>query len=171
MLGLENIILETCVLSLAHLAPATLRAAAVQVNGVVRNARNPEILDRELAALQWVDPDSNQLLVSLCNFPCHPETLGEHNPVITSDYPHFLRTMMECETGAPCLFFSAALGGMMTPDVVDHSFADAERIGNLEQSALGPGQAVGAGSGSFTYHRIEFPAVRTRFEAAMQTGW
>ena len=45
---------------------------------------------------------------------------------------------MEVDTGAPCLFFVGGIGGMMTPDVEDHSFEEAEAIGNtLAQAALG----------------------------------
>jgi hypothetical protein len=62
-------------------------------------------------------------------FPCHPEVLWEHNPHITADYPGYLRDEVERVTGAPCIFFSGALGGMMTPDVQDHSFEEAEFMG------------------------------------------
>jgi hypothetical protein len=44
---------------------------------------------------------------------------------------------VEAETGAPCLFFVGALGGMMTPDVRDHSFEEAEAVGGvLARAAL-----------------------------------
>ncbi|NUM48520.1 MAG: hypothetical protein HUU38_27760 [Anaerolineales bacterium] len=47
----------------------------------------------------------------------------------SSDYVHYLREEVEQQTGAPCIFFSGALGGMMTPDVQDHSFEEAETMG------------------------------------------
>jgi hypothetical protein len=68
-------------------------------------------------------------VVTLVNFPCHPEVLWEHNPHITADYPGVLRREVEKITNAPCIFFSGALGGMMTPAVVDHSFEEADRMG------------------------------------------
>ncbi len=105
-----------------------IRAATVHVPGVAKNARNPEIVDDELTVLQFSDPDS-RTLVSFFNFPCHPEVLWEHNPHITADYPGYLRSEVEEQTGAPCIFFSGALGGMMTPDVQDHSFEEAEWMG------------------------------------------
>ena len=107
---------------------ATFKAVSVQVSGVVKNARDPEILDDGLTALQFLDPDQRPLL-TLMDFPCHPEVLWEDNPHITSDYPGFLRKTIEARTGAPSIFFSGALGGMMTPDVVDHTFEEAEEMG------------------------------------------
>jgi hypothetical protein len=115
--------------ALARMAPANLRAASVHVPGIAKNARDPEIVDDELTCLQFVDPSYNQPLVTLMDFPCHPEVLWFGNPVITADYPHFLRERVTERTGAPCIFFAGALGGMMTPDVVDHSFAEAETMG------------------------------------------
>jgi len=114
--------------SLSDLKPASVKWTSVHVPGLVKNARNPEILDDELTLLQFLDTD-HRSLVTLFNFPCHPETLWEHNPHITADYVYPLREETEQQTGAPCIFFSGALGGMMTPDVKDHSFEEAETMG------------------------------------------
>lgn len=114
--------------SLSALEPASVKWTSVQVPGLSKNARNPEILDNELTLLQFLNTD-HRSLVTLFNFPCHPEVLWELNPNITSDYVHTLREEVEKQTVAPCIFFSGALGGMMTPDVKDHSFEEAEFMG------------------------------------------
>jgi hypothetical protein len=114
--------------ALEDMQPAEFKASAVHVSGVVKNARDPQIVDDELTLAQFVSP-AGQVVASLFNFPCHPEVLWEHNPHITSDYVNSLRREVEEQTGAPCIFFSGALGGMMTPDVKDHSFAEADAIG------------------------------------------
>jgi len=114
--------------SLSALKPASVKWASVHVPGLVKNARNPEILDDELTLLQFITADGRPL-TTLFNFPCHPEVLWELNPNITSDYVRTLREEAEKQTGAPCIFFSGALGGMMTPDVKDHSFEEAEFMG------------------------------------------
>lgn len=124
---LKQKIAETIIASLSHLRPASIKWASVHVPGLVKNARNPEILDEELTLAQFCSDETP--LVTLFNFPCHPEVLWEHNPNITSDYVHSLRGEVEKRTGAPCIFFSGALGGMMTPDVRDHSFEEAEQVG------------------------------------------
>jgi hypothetical protein len=127
-----------------HESPA-MKSVCLRVPGLAKNARDPLILDDELTALQFLDP-SGRPLASLFDFACHPEVLWEHNTEVSADYVGYLRREVEVATGAPCLFFSGALGGMMTPDVQDHSFAEAEAIGRaLARAGL---EALGKASGS-----------------------
>lgn len=134
---------------LSALAAMTLESPAMKsvclrVPGLAKNARNPEILDDELTALQFLDKD-NRPLASLFDFPCHPEVMWEHNTQVSSDYLGYLRKGVEQATGAPCIFFAGALGGMMTPDVKEHSFAEAEAIGqSLAKAGL---EALGNAGG------------------------
>ncbi|MBE3119544.1 MAG: hypothetical protein IMZ50_12430, partial [Candidatus Atribacteria bacterium] len=114
----------------------SLKSVCLRVPGLAKNVRNPEILDDELTALQFLDIDGRPL-VSLFDFACHPEVMWEHNTQVSADYIGYLRQAVEEITGAPCIFFSGALGGMMTPDVKEHSFAEAEAIGQaLARSGL-----------------------------------
>jgi hypothetical protein len=128
MSALKKKIVDVIHASLSALKPASAKWTSVHVPGLVKNARNPEIVDDELTLAQFTSEDGKPL-VTLFNFPCHPEVLWEHNPHITSDYVGYLREEVEKQTGAPCIFFSGALGGMMTPDVKDHSFEEAEFMG------------------------------------------
>ena len=135
--GLKRKVVDTVVTALGCLQPVRLRCASVRVPGVAKNARDPHILDDELTCAQFCHPEHGAALATVLIFPCHPEVLWEHNPHITSDYPGFLRHQVEVRTGSPCLFFAGALGGMMTPDVQDHSFAEAETMGGtLAQAGL-----------------------------------
>lgn len=118
----------TILMSLAKIAPVSFKSACVEVAGVAKNARQPQIKDEELTLAQFLGRDGKPL-VSLFNFPCHPEVLWEHNTHITADYVGCLREEVEEKSGAPCIFFAGGLGGMMTPDVVEHSFAEARAIG------------------------------------------
>lgn len=128
MTGIKQKIVDVIHAALSALTPASVKWASVLVPGLVKNTRNPEILDDELTLLQFTTTDGRPL-VTMFNFPCHPEALWEHNPDITSDYVHYLREEAEKQTGAPCIFFVGALGGMLTPDVKNHSFEEAEFMG------------------------------------------
>ena len=144
---IKNKIATTILDSLEAMKPAQLKATSVHVPGVAKNARDAEIVDDELTVVQFYDPhgspginpgtscsagaDFAATIATLVNFPCHPEVLWDSNPHITSDYPGVLRREIESSTGAPCIFFAGALGGMMTPDVKEHSFEDAERMGTI----------------------------------------
>ena len=128
MSATRQTIADTISASVVDLRPASAKWTSVHVPGLIKNARNPEILDHELTLLQFVSEDGTPLLTCM-NLPCHPEVLWEHNPNITADYVHTLREETERRTGAPCIFFAGALGGMMTPDVKDHSFEEADSMG------------------------------------------
>jgi hypothetical protein len=127
--AIKNKIVDSILASLSDLKPASVKTTSVHVSGLAKNARNPEIVDDELTLLQFVDRDNISIYVTLFNFPCHPEVLWEHNPNISSDYVGYLRDEVEKQTSAPCIFFAGALGGMMTPDVKDHSFEEAKFMG------------------------------------------
>ena len=115
--------------SMSESAPL-FRAASIQVPKVVRNSRHPHILDQELVSFQFYNPDRTPRF-TVVTFPCHPQVLWQNNPNITSDYPGYLRKEVELATNAPCVFFPGGLGGMLIPDVVDHSFQEAEQIGKI----------------------------------------
>ncbi|MBN1875158.1 MAG: neutral/alkaline non-lysosomal ceramidase N-terminal domain-containing protein [Anaerolineae bacterium] len=118
--------------------PADMRSTNVHVRGVAKNTRDPDIIDDELTCLQFCHAIEDHPLATMLIFPCHPEVLWEQNPHITSDYPGYLRAHIEKETGAPCIFFPGALGGMMTPDVKQHTFEIAAKFGRtLADAALG----------------------------------
>ena len=135
--NLKDKAVGTVLEALGRPQPALLRCSSAHVPGVARNARDPETVDDELTCLQFCRREGGDSLATMLIFPCHPEVLWDHNPHVTSDYPGFLRQQVETETGAPCLFFAGALGGMMTPDVHEHSFAEADQMGKtLARAAL-----------------------------------
>lgn len=127
--AIKKKIADVILASLSTLKPASVKWTSVQALGLVKNTRNPEILDDELTLLQFVSQDTVSTCATIFNFPCHPEVLWELNPNITADYPGYLRAEVEKQTGAPCIFFAGGLGGMLTPDVKDHSFEEAEFMG------------------------------------------
>ncbi len=175
--GLKEQVVRTVLAAAGRLAPALLRRASVQVAGLAKNARDPEVLDEELTCLQFVSPAGESAGVPLATwliYPCHPEVLWEMNPHITSDYVGALRREVEALTGAPCLAMVGAIGGMMTPDVEEHSFAEAEQMGQtLAQAGVGalatrPAKPVGR----LTHQCREFtvPLTNPLFHMAIEAG-
>jgi hypothetical protein len=139
--SLKEQVVRTVLAAAGRLAPALFRSTSVQVTGLAKNARDPEVLDEELTCLQFLSPAGESAAVPLATwliYPCHPEVLWEKNAHITSDYVGALRLGVEALTGTPCLAMVGAIGGMMTPDVEEHSFAEAEQMGQtLAQAAVG----------------------------------
>ncbi len=123
-------IADVILASLSTLEPASVKWTSIHVPGLSANFRNPEIVDDELTLAQFTDVTvTSNVTITVVNFPCHPEVLWPENPNITSDYVGYLRDEVEKQTGAPCIFFAGALGGMLSPDVKDHSFEEAEFMG------------------------------------------
>jgi hypothetical protein len=174
MAELKDKITRAALGALAQADPAELRCTSLEVKGLAKNPRNPQVLDQELTCLQFAAPGGGTALATLLIYPCHPEVLWFGSRIITSDYPGFLRPEFEAHTGAPCLFFSGALGGMMTPDVTQHSFAEAETMGKtLARAALGALEKKPAlPVDSLAYKNLEYaiPLTNPLFKLGMLLG-
>ncbi|MFQ5420509.1 MAG: hypothetical protein ACE5EY_09115 [Anaerolineae bacterium] len=174
MAGVLEMVAETAVAATLNLQEALLAGTSVIVPGVAKNLRDPHITDEELTCLQFRTVADRRPFVTWLIFPCHPEVLWDENPHIASDYIFTLRQCVEADTGAPCLVHVGALGGMMSPDVVDHSFAEAatmgETLAQAAQTVLHAAQERPVTR--FSYHRHEFavPLENPLFEMAAATG-
>ncbi|NJK31947.1 MAG: hypothetical protein HC927_05745 [Deltaproteobacteria bacterium] len=106
---------------------------------VSNDLRDPFIVDEAVDVLYFEDTQGNPI-VSMVNFASHPESMADEITLATSDYVHALRKTMESgsqwETApgmagldAPCVFFSGALGGMMSPLGVQVTNPDGDTYG------------------------------------------
>lgn len=94
------------------------------VANVISDHRDPWVVDEFISAAQLID-DQNKSIATLINFGCHPETLGDENLLMTSDFVHALRRTVEQGStwasapgvpglGGPAIYLNGAVGGMMT---------------------------------------------------------
>ena len=174
MTCLEEAVVATILEALRDLQVARLRSTSTVVAGIARNARDEEILDQELTCLQFCRPDSDRPLVTWLTYPCHPEVLWDENPHISSDYIGPLRDCVEQATGAPCLATVGALGGMMTPNMPGHTFADADAmgttLGRAALSALAGIEPIPAERLQFAGREFAIPLTNPIFRVAAQLG-
>lgn len=101
------------------------------VNTLIKDEREPIVIDDTVTAMKFVDAANNEVIGSFMSWGNHPETLADTNATITSDYPNWLRETMEqgfkAENGTTlvpglggtALFFNGSLGGMMSTLGVD----------------------------------------------------
>ncbi len=171
---LKHDIVATVQCAIENCRLAELRCSSVVVTGVAKNARNPEIRDEELSCLQFCEPITKKAIVTWLIFPCHPEVLWDNNPHITSDYVYRLREKVESATGAPTVFMVGALGGMMTPDVRDHSFEEAITMGTILARAalhsLEDIEALPIGRISVSRRELAIPLQSLLLEQALNSG-
>ncbi len=119
--------------ALADLRPATMRIGKSDANlthpvkgsrNVVRDSRDPVIVDEDIYAARLVDADGEPI-ATLVSWGNHPEALSDENNDITSDFVHYVRASVEDGIdyesydvdghGGVCIYLQASVGGLMTP--------------------------------------------------------
>lgn len=123
--------------ALHSMEPAKLRFARAEApDKTCYNCRERELIDPEISIMQAVTVDDTPLC-TLVNYACHPEVLQTESRLITSDWVHYLRDEMESAGTGDVLLVNGALGGMVTPEIEESSFAEAERVGRaIARAAL-----------------------------------
>ncbi|XOV83263.1 MAG: neutral/alkaline non-lysosomal ceramidase N-terminal domain-containing protein [bacterium] len=107
--------------SAEQLQPAQSRVASGDMPlAWVENVSEPELLDRRLAVMQFVDNNGVNLL-TLVNYACHPTVLGPENTEVSADYVAGLYQKLSRELGGEHLFLQGAIGGWVQPLQGDRS--------------------------------------------------
>lgn len=71
---------------------------------------NPDETADPTVWIARVTNESGDLCATIVNYGCHPTTLAWDNTLISPDYPGSLRTLVEEQLGAPCVFWLGACG-------------------------------------------------------------
>lgn len=95
--------------------PVTMRATDVAVDpSWTRNDREGGGRYDHCVALAF--DDERRRVATLVNYASHPETLWEHNHLISPDYVGALRDGIAERTGGVTVFLQGPLGAMLTPN-------------------------------------------------------
>lgn len=142
-------------------ADTSTTSAEKGTRNVVRDSRDPVIVDETLYAARLVDAGGDTI-ATLVNWGNHPEALSDENTLITSDYVHYLRESVEdgidYETydmdglGGVCVFLSAEVGGLMTPLGIEITDGDGN---NFSESNWDKAQALGRVIGQKALEAVE----------------
>lgn len=90
----------------------------------VNDTRDPIIYDPTVTIAQFVDDaDPKQTIATLLHWAAHPEYSGSHNNMLSADYVHWLRDVVESGVpaegidglGGTSVFVQGALGGQVGP--------------------------------------------------------
>jgi hypothetical protein len=171
---LEEAVLECARRAVRSRVPASLAAGEAKVEGVCKDIRPPDIRNETATAVLARDRSGKALAV-LVNFAMHPEGMGGKNRAVSSDYPHYLRLAVERDfPGAVAVFVSGDLGGMQTPDVKEHSWAEIQRCGETiaarAKASLEGAPEIAVPELQFASAAVEFPLRNKRFLGAYQSG-
>ncbi|MBL9138029.1 MAG: hypothetical protein JNK85_19335 [Verrucomicrobiales bacterium] len=136
-------------------AEATLATADLPPAGFVRDSRQPIVTDRVLSTARFTAAGTEETIATLVSWGNHPEAMGGDNPLVSSDFPHYLREAMERGLegeagmkgfGGTCVFLQGPVGGLMTPlglEVPDRNGRDVHRTNGVGKTrALGENLAL-----------------------------
>lgn len=172
---LRGQIVEAVVEAVHGLRPAHLRAGTCTMEGWLKNARQPEVVDREMSVLQATTVRGDPIF-TLVNLACHPEVMFGENTEVTADYAGAACQAIEGERGGVGIFASADLGGMMTPDVGKHgrSFETVWAMGRdvaiAALAALDAGRDLEPRSPRFSRREVTIPLENPLFRFALWIG-
>ena len=166
-----------CVLAArAHLQPVKeLRAASrelpmdgARVQGLIRNARNPGLVDPTLNLIQAIGRDGKPI-TTLVNFACHVEGLETGVVEMSADFPGYMCEQIRADGGGQAVFLNGAVGGMVSGDTRARTHEEA-RVCGLEWARLVRQLAATArpargGGLAFQSRRVEIPLTNPRFQA------
>lgn len=172
-----------------RLEEADLVAARVELDpkGLCRDTRDPIVIDPELPALQFRSKKGP--IGTIIRWSCHPEVMGPKNLAVSADYPGALCSKVEKETGGACVFFSGAVGGLLSPEKLrsgglaapktseaaltrlsprsEDQFDEARRIGesvaDAALKALKKGEKLPAGKVLFRSMLVRVPVENSRY--------
>ena len=99
--------------------PAILAAGedTARKDDLTWNMRQPGYMDHALTVLRADRADGRGTIATLVNYASHPESLWSVNTQISPDYPMAILRTLERKLGGVGLFFSGALGAMVTPGI------------------------------------------------------
>jgi len=171
----RTIVAASAEAAVAALEPVTLRAGSVAVPGLVANFRDPEVVDDELSVVRAERADGS-VVVTLCDFACHPEVVDKENTQLTADYAGHLCRAVEANVGGLAVFAAGALGGMLAPCTEERTHAEAARYGEVlasaTEEALAAGSTVAGADAGVAFARVEVDLVLENpiYDLGMQVG-
>jgi hypothetical protein len=131
--------------------------------GLCRDSRDPQVIDPSLAVLRLKDA-KGAAVATIVNWSCHPEVIGRENRLLTADFPGPLCARIEEKTGGECLFLNGAIGGLMTPDVVEETFEESARVGRaVADAALALKTPASGGGLKYRYEHVTVPVENSRY--------
>lgn len=162
-------------LAVADLQPVkTLRAASrelpmdgARVIGLIRNARNPGLVDPTISLVQALGEDDAPI-VSLVNFACHVEGLEAGVAELSADFPGYMCDQLKREGFGQPVFLNGAVGGMVSGDSRARTHDEAQVTGLAFAAAVKELAAVAQPPATFTLsaetREVQIPMTNEKFK-------
>ena len=104
--------------------------AGGRVSGLIRNGRDPGVVDPTVSLLQAIGEDGAPV-VNVVHLACHPEVIRfSDTRGLSPDFVGSLCRDVSGELGGQTVFLNGALGGMLTPDTRFRTHEAASEMGS-----------------------------------------
>jgi len=126
--------------------PVSAWTAVYQMDpDLMRNQNEGEPVDNTMGIMVFKDR-AGRAVATLINATGHPEVLWQNNHKISADYPGVVYRLVEDKYGGGAIFFSGALGSLITPNAPlpfeDRDFDDVEDFGARVAAEVDRGVAL-----------------------------
>ena len=108
--------------------PAGIKIGHTEAPGFSRDSRDPQCIDEQIETFQLIDQNETPI-ATMIFYGSHPEILWNDNSPVTSDYPNYIYRYVENKTGGTAILVIGAIGGLITPNVRNHTFNAAKQFG------------------------------------------
>ncbi|MSU70090.1 MAG: hypothetical protein EXS39_04810 [Opitutaceae bacterium] len=119
--------------------PALLAITRTEAHGVGRNRHSPDgPADHEVGLLYAKRSDNGAPVGLMLIYSMHPTVIHEDTKLMTSDFPHYTRVMIEGKFPGITVVYHNGTSGNQSPryEVLGQTFAEAERMGRALGSAV-----------------------------------
>lgn len=145
----------------------------MRVMGLIRNARNPGIVDPTVRVLQAIGEDDKPI-ATLIHITCHPESLEAGSREISADYPGYLCDQIKADGEGQPVFLNGALGGMVSGDNPERTHESSRETGlkfaDIVRELIKTAQSPATFRFSADQRVIEIPNTNPRFKELFGTG-
>lgn len=159
--------------AVAALEPATFSAATCDVDGVIRNTRDPDVLDRQVGVLAVDRPDGGAI-ATLVNVGMHPEVLDGDSALVSPDVAGATCAVLERVRGGVAVWASGDLGGMQSPEEGPRTTAEMRRkadvVADAALAALASAAPAGEQRVRFRGAEVRLPLWNPRYRAGIASG-
>ena len=149
---------------------------------LLRDSREPHVPDGVIRTVTILGIDGKPAGL-IVDWSCHPEALGSDNKLITADFPWQTVKRLEEKYKCPVVYFSGAVGGLMTTpsnryrdsrNIADSTFEYAEAYGNevadLAIKAIDSAQPLSLAPLAFAAKPISVPLENPLYRVAQMAG-
>jgi hypothetical protein len=164
---------SSVLVAVLSLRPASLRLATTRVAGVIRNTRDPEIVDDQVGVLA-LDGHDGEPIVTLVNVGVHPEVLDGDSTLLSPDMAGACVRAIEAARGGVGVWGSGDLGGMQSPSegprTVDEMHAKGGRVAAAALDALADAEAIHDPGVRSRSREVALPLWNPRYRAGLRSG-